>query len=119
MKKSHLSIIIFTKSSRLFDSLQIMLRAIADGNDISVCSDSTHLIEKITTAQSILAIIDANMFDREAWQFLSKIKNIASSCHCIILTHTSTQHQKALEMGAENILNEGFTMKDLTHAMGI
>ena len=55
-----------------------------------------------------LVLVDAELFDEDAWIAVTKIKAEYPHTHCVVLSENELQRQSAQDAGADLVLPKGY-----------
>ena len=112
------TILIIAPPGRLRDSIFVLLKSEKEFTLLGPADDAPAGLRMITAQNPSVVIVDANLPDGAAWDFLPKLKNLASPPHCLVLVHTTDQQQQAQTASADATLLTGFTTATLIATLG-
>ena len=116
MIESNKSVLIVTKSDRIGDGLQALLKTIPQVEIIGQVDNSPTALRIITEYSPNLVLLVINLPHQEAWQILEHLRDDPWT-KCLVLTDTNEQQQQAKTMGATEVLLTGLPAAKLFEAV--
>ncbi len=100
--------LVIAKPGHLWSGLQSLLRTVPQIEIIAETKDPAVLLRMDAGMRPELVLLDASLFDEDAWTAITKIKAEWSHTQCVVLVEDDQQRQSAQDAGADLVLNKGF-----------
>jgi len=113
MDTSHISALVVGPPGRWRSSLCVLLQAIPEINAVHQADDCTIALQCIAEIRPAIILLDCELPGEAAWSTLQHIQRAWPQVRCLILTHDSTQAQRAADAGADAVLQVGFSGETL------
>jgi DNA-binding NarL/FixJ family response regulator len=107
MPKITLALVV-AKPGHLWTGLQSLLRTVPQIEIIAEAQDPSVLLKIGTEMHPELVLLDASLFDEDAWTAVTKIKGEWPHMHCVVLVDDDLQRKSAQVAGADLVLTKGF-----------
>jgi DNA-binding NarL/FixJ family response regulator len=107
MPKITLALVV-AKPGHLWNGLQSLLRTLPQIEIIAETQKPTVLLKIGTEMHPELVLLDASLFDEDAWTAVTKIKAEWPHIHFVVLVDDDLQRQIAQVAGADLVLPKGF-----------
>ena len=107
MSKITLALVV-AKPGHFCNGLQSLLRTMPQIEVIAETQDPSVLLRGGTGMHPELVLVDADIFDEDAWIAIAKIKAEYPHTHCVVLTENDLQRQRAQDAGSDLVLPKGF-----------
>jgi DNA-binding NarL/FixJ family response regulator len=107
MPKITLALVV-AKPGHLWNGLQSLLRTLPQIEIIAETQNPTVLLKIGTEMHPELVLLDASLFDEDAWTAVTKIKAEWPHIHFVVLVDDDLQRQIAQVAGADLVLPKGF-----------
>jgi DNA-binding NarL/FixJ family response regulator len=112
MSKITLALIV-TKPGHLCNGLQSLLRTVPQIEIIAETQDPSVLLKVGTEIHPELVLLDADLFDEDAWTAVVKLKGEWPQTQCVALVDNDQQRQNAQEAGVDLVLPKGYPAQKL------
>jgi DNA-binding NarL/FixJ family response regulator len=113
MDASHTPALVIGPPGRWRSSLCVLLQSAPEISDVHQADDLTAVVQWLAKTQPVIVLLDCGLPGEEVWTTLQQIKRAWSQARCLILTHDSTQTQRAAKSGADAVLQVGFSGETL------
>ncbi len=100
--------LVVAKPGHFWNGLQSLLRTVPQIEIIAETQDPSVLLRVGNEMHPELVLLDASLFDEDAWTVVTKIKDEWPHTHCVVLTEDDNQRQSAQDVGADLVLPRGF-----------
>lgn len=107
MSKITLALIV-EKPGHLWNGLWSLLRTIPQIKIITETLDPSALMNDGNEMPADLILLDANLFDEDAWMAVTDMRREWPQTHFIVLTESDAQRKNAQKSGAELVLPKGY-----------
>jgi DNA-binding NarL/FixJ family response regulator len=112
MSKITLALVV-TQPGHLWNGLQSLLRTVSQIEIIAETQDPAVLMKIGTEMQPELVLLDADLFDEDAWTAIRKMKEDLSQTKCVAMVDDDQQRKCAQEAGVDLVLPKGFPAHEL------
>jgi DNA-binding NarL/FixJ family response regulator len=112
-ENARLSVLIISPPGRWRSSLCVLLHANAEIDTVHQADDCTAGLQTLAEAHSEIVLLDGGLAGEECWLALEQIRHAQPQTRCVILAHDSAQEQRALNSGADGVLQVGFSGESL------
>ncbi len=116
MSELHISVLIVAPPGRWRDSLAVLLRAGGLKLEIELVDDGPGL-PRLAGGPPAVVLVDAGLPNDGAWQLLGSARRDWPPARCVVLAHTLAQEQRARSVGADAVLQVGFSGEALYTTM--
>jgi DNA-binding NarL/FixJ family response regulator len=113
MPKQIILALVVAKPGHLCNGLQSLLRTVPQIEIIAETQDPSVLLKIGTEMQPELVLLDASLFDEDAWTAITKIKDEWPQTQCIALVDNDQQRQNAQAAGVDLVLPKGYPAQKL------
>ncbi len=113
MEASRTSAVVIGPPGRWRNSLCVLLQATPEIVAVHQADDCADALQWFAETQPSIVLLDCGLPGEDAWQALGYIKRTWPQVRCVILTHDSTQAQRAEKSGADAVLQVGFSGETL------
>jgi DNA-binding NarL/FixJ family response regulator len=113
MDISHTLALVIGPPGRWRSSLCVLLQSAPEISDVHQADGLTAVAQWFAKPQPAIVLLDCGLPGEEAWTILQQIKRAWPQARCLILTHDSTQTQRAAKSGADAVLQVGFSGETL------
>ena len=117
MDASHVSALVVGPPGRWRNSLCVLLQANPEIVAVHQADDYANALQGFAETPPAIVLLDCGLPGEEAWQALEQIQRGWPQTRCVILTHDSTQAQRAEQSGADAVLQVGFSGETLYAAI--
>lgn len=111
--RSQVAVLIISPPGRWRSSLCVLLHANAEINAVYQADDCAAGLQMLAKTHLDIVLLDGGLPGEECWLALEQIRHSQPQVHCVILAHDSAQGQRAVNCGADRVLQIGFSGETL------
>lgn len=108
-----ITVLIISPPGRWRSSLGVLLYANAEINAVHQADDYAAGLQALAETHPNIVLLDGDLPDEECWLALEQIRRAQPQVRCVILAHASAQEQRAVNSGADGVLQVGFSGETL------
>lgn len=110
-------VIIVSMPGTIQESLRAMLEAMPGMEVVGIAGGGLSAIALIQETQPDVIVIDARLAEDEVLALVKDVKRLHPQIRLVVLIHTTRQHRRIVDCGADAVLSRWSSARELTNVV--